>query len=124
MILHTRRTAKRVPDKMNTRSKTETTGYAPQNLIIKEMQMAGQRLQDYREKHYDFNGTDIVPDDFIDPTRNSNFDLADGTRISRELKKKADTWKQDRKAQEKGPETENTTGKSSPESVPGDEVTE
>lgn len=90
--------------KMNDRSKTEMRGYIPDHVRIKAMIMSGEALEDFRKAQYDFGGTDIVPEGFLDPTRNSNFDLADATFLAREQDRKYKEAKkraeQSREAQE------------------------
>lgn len=57
----------------------EKAGYEPAKIKIENMILAGQRLSDYRKSQYDFEGE--IDEDFIDPTRSPNFDLADATQL-------------------------------------------
>lgn len=109
-------------EKMNQKSITETTGYIPEHIRIKKLFQAGEILSDFRKETYDFGGTDIVPEGFLDPTRNSNFDMADATRIAREnnhrykdAKKRADeSGKTEEAARAEGI----SSGEISPENIP------
>ena len=71
-------------------SKTEQTGWLPPQLQVQRLVDAGQRLDDYRKFVYDFQNMDEIPDSeveqYIDPTRESDFDLSDITRIKREIR--------------------------------------
>nr|WAE43392.1 MAG: hypothetical protein [Microviridae sp.] len=58
---------------------TEQAGYMPPHIQIQDMFEAGMRLNVARLDRFDFEGD--VPDDFIDPTRSPNFDLADASRL-------------------------------------------
>ena len=64
----------------------ETAGYIPAYKQIENLLMAGKRLVSYREQ-YDFTGE--IDEDFNDPTRNGNFDLADATQINLQMEAKA-----------------------------------
>ena len=61
----------------------ETQGYIPADIQIEQMLSAGIRLDEYRKEKYDFGPDEEVPDDFIDPTRNKGFDLADGSLLAK-----------------------------------------
>ena len=80
------------PEKMDPHSKTEKAGYIPAKIQIENMIMAGQRLGDYRREMYDFGAEDKVDEDFMDPTRNPNYDMADASQdmmqIKAEIKRK------------------------------------
>lgn len=53
---------------------------------VRDMIAAGERLGVSRQGAYDFDpGVEVPKDTVPDPTRSSNFDLADGTRISEEI---------------------------------------
>lgn len=67
------------------KSKVETAGYIPAEVQIMDMINAGVRLNDYRKEKFDFSDNEVVPDNFIDPTRSPGFDLADATILSRDV---------------------------------------
>lgn len=58
----------------------ETAGYVPANVKIESMIDAGRRLTDFRAG-YEFQDGETIPDDYLDPTRNPGFDLADASAI-------------------------------------------
>lgn len=58
----------------------ETVGYMSAQKRIESMILAGQRLVDYRKSQFDFPDGEI-DEDFTDPTRIANFDLADATQL-------------------------------------------
>lgn len=60
---------------------TETAGYIPKNLQIRQMMLAGEHLQEIREELYDFKPGEEVPEGYIDPTRSPNFDWADADKL-------------------------------------------
>lgn len=56
----------------------ETAGYISAKQRIENLILAGQRLDEYRYQMYDDDGEKFDEDNtFIDPTRSSNYDLAD-----------------------------------------------
>lgn len=63
---------------------TETAGYLPAHVQIENLIDAGRRLDAYRKEAYEFPDG-VVPPDYVDPTRSPGFDMADGTRIGREV---------------------------------------
>jgi hypothetical protein len=65
---------------------TEQAGYIPPRIQIENMINAGKRLDQYRKEMYDFPPDAEVPDDFEDPTRNPGFDMADATKLAREIR--------------------------------------
>jgi hypothetical protein len=70
------------PDKVITdpgKSVVEMTGYISTKQRIEDMMNAGLRLEVARNNQYEFNAEDKVPDDYIDPTRNPGYDLADAS---------------------------------------------
>lgn len=71
---------KTVPEKNSGGSKTEQSGYIPPNVQIERMIQAGMRLNDSR-MGYEFGADEEVPHDYVDPTRNPNFDLADASSL-------------------------------------------
>lgn len=54
----------------------ETAGYIPADVKIESMIDAGRRLMDFRAG-YEFQDGEEIPDDYLDNTRNPNYDLAD-----------------------------------------------
>jgi len=74
---------------MDAMSKVETAGYIPADKQIESFIVAGRRLDQARKEMYDFGPDEEVPDDFIDPTRNGSFDLADAAQLGRALGEKA-----------------------------------
>lgn len=56
----------------------ETAGYIPADVKIESMIDAGQRLVQFRSG-YEFEPDEEVPEDYLDNTRNPNYDLADAT---------------------------------------------
>jgi len=63
----------------------ERAGYMPPKIQIEAMINAGRRLNEARAEQFDFPDGKI-DDNFVDPTRDPNFDLADATRLSRTIK--------------------------------------
>ena len=59
----------------------EVAGYIPAHKQIDNLLMAGKRLVSYREQ-YDYTGDDVIDENFTDPTRASNFDLADASQLA------------------------------------------
>lgn len=103
--------AKSKPEKNLEPTKTEKVGYIPPKVQIERMIQAGVRLNEFR-KGYEFEKESDVPTDYVDVTRNPNFDLADATQVretvadklvatakdqkeAAEAKKKADAEKKD-----------------------------
>lgn len=64
---------------------TEQAGYIPAKIQIENMIFAGQRLNASRAEMFDTTD-DTEPE--IDPTRGSNFDLADATALGRITEKR------------------------------------
>lgn len=62
-----------------------TAGYRPLKLQITEVMAAGQRLADYRKLAFDFTAGEPTDDNFVDPTRRPDFDLADAHEIMQEI---------------------------------------
>jgi len=69
--------------KMDDVSKVETAGYIPADVQIEMFIQAGRRLDQARKEQFDFGPEEEVPEDFIDPTRNGSFDLADASQLGR-----------------------------------------
>lgn len=61
---------------------TESAGYITAKQRIENMILAGQRLVEFRKEQFDF--PDKIDENFSDPTRDKNFDLADATMLSLE----------------------------------------
>ena len=62
---------------------TEQAGYIPADVKILNMIEAGDRLRESR-LGYEFDDEKSVPDDYFDPTRDPNFDMADASALSAE----------------------------------------
>ena len=72
--------------KMDDVSKVETAGYIPADVQIEMFIQAGRRLDQARKEQFDFGPEEEVPEDFIDPTRKSGFDMADASLLSQEVR--------------------------------------
>nr|QJB20396.1 MAG: hypothetical protein [Microvirus sp.] len=59
----------------------ETAGYIPAHKQINNLINAGQRLVAARAEMYDFPDG-AIDENFNDPTRNGNFDLADASQLA------------------------------------------
>lgn len=59
----------------------ERAGYIPPKIQIENMIIAGHRLQQFRKEQYDFQPGQDIDEDFDDPTRDKNFDLADASQL-------------------------------------------
>lgn len=71
----------KTPPEINSgKSLVEKAGYVSAKTRIENMILAGQRLVDYRKHQFDFPDGNI-DEEFNDPTRMSNFDLADATQL-------------------------------------------
>ena len=81
---------KQKAEEQSVESKVEKTGYVPAKTQIENMIMAGRRLNAYRAEQYDFTGeeNDEEEDNFEDPTRSPNFDIADASSIQKVLERK------------------------------------
>lgn len=83
---------------------TETAGYIPAKQQIENLILAGQRLAEYREENYDFGKDDEIDEDFTDPTRSPNYDLADASQdalsVSRRLSERAKKAKEKKNVDE------------------------
>lgn len=67
----------------------ETAGYISAKQRIENIINAGEKLHAWRAENYDFTGEEPIDEDFCDPTRSKNFDLADVTQIEQRLEAKA-----------------------------------
>lgn len=65
----------------------ETAGYIPAKQRIESIIRAGERLKVYRKEQFDFN--EKIDEDFSDPTRSKNYDLADATAAQQYLDQKS-----------------------------------
>nr|QJB18824.1 MAG: hypothetical protein [Microvirus sp.] len=63
---------------------TETAGYISREKRITELIQAGQRLDNYRQAHYDSDEVEGEPN--IDPTRKPGYDRAEGTETLHAVK--------------------------------------
>lgn len=68
------------PEKNSGITIVERAGYISAQKRIENMILAGQRLVEYRKQQFDFDGNEI-DEDFQDPTRNPNFDMADASQM-------------------------------------------
>lgn len=61
-------------------------GYINKNTQISELNAAGRRLMDFRDKFY-YNGVGdpSEEEDFIDPTSRKDFDFSDADRLGKQL---------------------------------------
>lgn len=66
----------------------DTSGFIPPERQIFDMINAGRRLSENRKGMYEFERTDKVPDDYIDPTREPGFDMVDAGNIADLLTRK------------------------------------
>lgn len=88
MQFHTQFQDKEIPFKFDEGGgpcEVETAGYIPAQKQIENMIAAGRRLQDYRREQFDFNPGEEIDEDFYDPTRNKNFDMADGFQMQENI---------------------------------------
>lgn len=70
------------PPEINSGEKlVETAGYITAQQRIEAILNAGQRLVEFRKEQFDFSDDSEFDEDFEDPTRSKNFDLADGTNL-------------------------------------------
>lgn len=68
--------------------KVELKGYVPPQKQVENLMIAGKRLEDYRREAYDFGYGEKADDNYVDPTRKPDFDLADASRLADESNKK------------------------------------
>lgn len=73
---------RQAPESNSGKSNVERAGYIPTKKRIENLMLAGQRLVESRREEYDFPDGKI-DENFSDPTRSPNFDLADATALSR-----------------------------------------
>lgn len=82
-----------------------TVGYRPLKLQIAEVLAAGQRLADYRKLAYDFTAGQPTDDNFIDPTRAPDFDMADAAAIIQQINQRYARRLAEKQHQEQPPQT-------------------
>lgn len=95
--------SKTPPERNLLPSLVERAGYIPAQARIENMILAGQRLIEHRAQMYDFDANKEVDEDFYDPTRSKNFDMADAFIIAQNVKnnaKQRDALKASQTAQE------------------------
>lgn len=73
------------PEKQGGETKVDTVGYISSQQRIENLMLAGQRLVAHRSQRYDFEQGSPVDENFADPTRSTNFDLADAHRIAEQV---------------------------------------
>lgn len=76
------------------KSIVEMAGYIPAHIQIQQMMEAGERLNRSRRDQYDY-ASEEEDDGRIDPTRDSNFDLSDASRILNDVDSKITAAKQE-----------------------------
>lgn len=82
MIFQTHYTHKSDPPEKNSGiSPVEKVGYIPAQKRIENLILAGQRLIESRKNQFDFIGNEI-DEEFYDPTRDPNFDMADASQLA------------------------------------------
>lgn len=106
MVFQTKLNHKSTPPEKNTGpSFIEKAGYIPAKARIENMILAGQRLVAFRKEQFDMSH-DKIDEDFDDPTRSKNYDLADAFQDS--LAVNARFTESYEKAQEASDELSNT----------------
>lgn len=92
------------PEENSGESLVEKAGYVSAQKRIENLILAGHRLQEYRKSQFDFESEQELDEDFSDPTRAKNFDLADGFQLeyytNQKLKAQERAIKASQKAQE------------------------
>jgi hypothetical protein len=80
----------------------EEAGYRTTKQMVRELLEAGERYSDFRRREYSYDLPEGDPTDDIplSPLRSRNFDLADASRLSRELEEKFKLHQEDVKAKE------------------------
>ena len=77
------------PQENHGRIIVERAGYVSARSQIRNMMLAGQRLNEFRRGAYEFGELKDVPDDYLDKTRNPGFDPVDADRMMDELHEKS-----------------------------------
>jgi len=75
-------------EKVNNKKLVETAGYIPAKIRIENLMLAGKRLAEARDLLYDFQEGEEIDENFTDPTRSKNFDMADATQIKHAMQQK------------------------------------
>ena len=89
---------------------TETAGYVPASVLVSQMIRAGVKLREYREDQFHFGADEEVPQDFLDPTLDPDFDLKMATEAFDDAGKRlqaareAEEAKREEEAVEKDPD--------------------
>lgn len=115
MQFQTRYNHSKTPPEINSGiSLVEKAGYIPAKARIENMIMAGQRLIEHRASLYDSDNfkEGAIPDDYIDPTRSKNFDMADATMYKQNVEnniKQRELLKASQTAQEPQDEAQKTS---------------
>lgn len=73
------------PEKNSGEKLVEVAGYITAQQRIELILSAGRRLNEYRKEQFDFHEGKI-DEDFFDPTRTKNYDIADGFQDGLTLK--------------------------------------
>jgi len=79
------------PEKHNGERIVETAGHMTNKQKIESILDAGKRLVEYRKQQFDFE--DEIDENFSDPTRSKNFDMADATILGRDAKNRLEAQK-------------------------------
>lgn len=69
-----------IPEQGSGELLVDTSGYVSAERRITALIMAGQRLVSSRREAYDFSSDQDIDENFIDPTRRKNYDMADATQ--------------------------------------------
>lgn len=86
MVFQTKHTKEPFKGEINNGERlVETKGYIPADQQILALMRAGKNLSEYRREAYDFPSIESVDLNFFDPTRSSNFDMADATAINQAI---------------------------------------
>lgn len=70
----------------------ETGGWVDTKSLIKEIMIAGEKLQSF-DNVYDYDEDGDLDDGFIDPTRSGNYDMADASEEMRRFERKSNDFK-------------------------------
>nr|WAE43495.1 MAG: hypothetical protein [Microviridae sp.] len=86
-----------IPEVNKEPSMVETAGYISSQQQIENLINAGQRLDDYRKMQYDSDQEGYDEDTSFDVTRSANFDMADASQLSLNLKAKKKAFDEEQK---------------------------
>jgi len=75
-------------EKVDNTKLVEIAGYIPAKQRIENIMLAGKRLAEARSELYDFKPGEEIDENFSDPTRSPNFDMADASQINLALEQK------------------------------------